>query len=408
MTSLYSTTRPASPSLALPERAEPESIGMRRDGLSRLSAALGELIDRKRLPGAVVLVVRRGKLAHCEALGRRDPQQPDPMRHDTIFRVYSMTKPLVSVAALMLVEHGLLLLSDPVSQHLPEFKDIPVGVVQADGSIAHMPARREMTVHDLLRHTAGLTYEILEPSPVRTLYARARIYRRDWSNQTFSQAIAALPLMHQPGSVFDYSRATDVLARVVEVVAGLPLREFFQQRIFGPLGMVDTGFHVPASQHHRIAEPFATDPDSGAEVRLLDVREPVAMDMGGGGLVSTAIDYARFCQMLLNGGTLDGQRLLGRKTVELMTSDHLGSIPSVTPLLPPGYGFGLGVAVRREAGLAPFAGTQGMYYWGGMGGTSFFIDPKEEMCAVLMTQAPGQSDEIRSKFRNLVYAAVGD
>ncbi|HET7867554.1 MAG TPA: serine hydrolase domain-containing protein [Burkholderiaceae bacterium] len=392
----------------LPERAAPESIGFTRAGLDRLGAALYGQIERKRLPGAVALIVRQGRLAYFEALGRRDPAQPDPMRPDTLFRIYSMTKPVVSVAAMMLFEEGRLLLTDPVAKHLPEFKDVTVGVVRDDGQIDRVPAQRAMTLHDLLRHTAGFTYEILAHAPIRKLYARAKVYRRDWTNQAFSQAMAALPLMYQPGSVFDYSRATDVLGRVVEVVSGQPLREFFQQRIFGPLGMADTGFHVPASQHHRLAEPFATDPDTGAEVQLLDVHQPVAMDMGGGGLVSSAADYARFCQMLLNGGALDGHRLLSRKTVELMTSDHLGSIPSVSGLLPPGYGFGLGFAVRLQTGLAPNAGSQGLYYWGGMAGTTFFIDPKEEMFAVLMTQGPGQADEIRALFRNLVYAALGD
>jgi CubicO group peptidase (beta-lactamase class C family) len=220
--------------------------------------------------------------------------------------------------------------------------------------------------------------------------------------------MAALPLMYQPGTVWDYSRATDVLGRVVEVASGELLRHFFQQRIFAPLGMVDTGFHVPPSEHHRIAEPFAQDPDTGADVRVLEVREPVALDMGGGGLVSTAADYARFCQMMLNGGVLDGKRLLSRKTVELMTSDHLGGIPSVNDLRPAGHGFGLGFAVRLQAGMSPIAGSAGLYFWGGMAGTTFFIDLKEELYAVLMVQAPGQRDEVRALFRNLVYAAIGD
>jgi CubicO group peptidase (beta-lactamase class C family) len=392
----------------VPDRAAPESIGFSRAGLARLSEALSEQIARQRLPGAVAMIVRKGKLAYFEALGLQDPAQADPMRPDSLFRIYSMTKPVVSVATMMLFDEGRLFLDDPVAKYLPEFAHTPVGVVRDDGVIEHVPAVRAMTVHDLLRHTSGLTYEILAEAPIRKLYARAKIYRRDWTNEAFSKALAELPLMYQPGAVWDYSRATDVLGRVVEVVSGLPLRVFFQQRIFAPLGMVDTAFHVPASQHHRLAEPFAQDPDTGADVRVLDVREPVALDMGGGGLVSTAADYARFCQMLLNGGTLDGQRLLSRKTVALMTSDHLGGIPSVSDLLPPGHGFGLGFAVRLQAGLSPVAGTEGMYYWGGMAGTTFFIDPKEEMYAVLMVQAPGQRDEVRALFRNLVYAALGD
>lgn len=391
-----------------PERAAPESLGFSRAGLNRLSAALSEQIDKQRLPGVVAMVVRRGKLAYFEALGQRDPASGDAMRPDSIFRIYSMTKPVVSVAAMMLFDEGRLFLSDPVAKYLPEFKDTPVGVVREDDVIDHVPASRPMTVQDLLRHTSGLTYEILAEAPIRKLYARAKIYRRDWTNEDFSKALAALPLMYQPGTVWDYSRATDVLGRLVEVVSGQPLRDFFQARIFEPLGMVDTGFHVPADQIHRLAEPFANDPDSGAEVKVLDVREPVAMDMGGGGLVSTAADYARFCQMLINGGQLDGHRLLSRKTVELMTSDHLGGLPSMSDLLPPGHGFGLGFAVRLQTGMAPVAGSEGLYFWGGLAGTTFFIDPKEELYAVLMVQAPGQRDEVRALFRNLVYAAIGD
>jgi len=391
-----------------PERAAPESLGFSRAGLNRLSAGLSEQIDKQRLPGVVALVVRRGKLAYFEALGQRDPASGDAMRTDSIFRIYSMTKPVVSVAAMMLFDEGRLFLSDPVAKYLPEFKNTPVGAVRADGVIDHVPPARAMTVQDLLRHTSGLTYEILAEAPIRKLYARAKIYRRDWTNEDFSKALATLPLMYQPGTVWDYSRATDVLGRLVEVVSGQPLRDFFQTRIFEPLGMVDTGFHVPAEQLHRLAEPFAKDPDSGAEVKVLDVREPVAMDMGGGGLVSTAADYARFCQMLINGGQLDGQRLLSRKTVELVTSDHLGGLPSMSDLLPPGHGFGLGFAVRLQTGIAPVAGSAGLYFWGGMAGTTFFIDPKEDLYAVLMVQAPGQRDEVRALFRNLVYAAIGD
>jgi CubicO group peptidase (beta-lactamase class C family) len=391
-----------------PERAAPESLGFSQAGLNRLSAALVEQIHKQRLPGVVAMVVRRGKLAYFEALGQRDPASGDAMRPDSIFRIYSMTKPVVSVAAMMLFDEGRLFLSDPVAKYLPEFANTPVGAVRADGAIDHVPAARAMTVQDLLRHTSGLTYEILAEAPVRKLYARARIFRRDWTNEDFSKAMAALPLMYQPGTVWDYSRATDVLGRLVEVVSGQPLRDFFQTRIFEPLGMVDTGFHVPASQLHRLAEPFAKDPDSGADVKVLDVREPVALDMGGGGLVSTASDYARFCQMLINGGQLGGHRLLSRKTVELMTSDHLGGLPSMSDLLPPGHGFGLGFAVRLQTGLAPIAGSEGLYFWGGLAGTTFFIDPKEDLYAVLMVQAPGQRDEVRALFRNLVYAAIGD
>jgi CubicO group peptidase (beta-lactamase class C family) len=392
----------------LPERASPQETGFRPEGLARLTAAFQEQIDRQRLPGVVAMVVRGGKLAYFEALGRRDPELPEPMQRDSIFRIYSMTKPIVSVAAMMLFEEGRLFLHDPVAKYLPEFTDVQVGVAQADGRIDTVPAQRAMTVHDLLRHTAGLTYEILAEAPIRKLYAGAKIYRRDWTNDEFSHAIAKLPLMYQPGTVWEYSRATDVLGRLVEVIGGVPLREFFAVRLFEPLRMVDTGFHVPAVSHPRLAEPFAKDPDTGADVRVLDVREPVAMDMGGGGLVSTATDYARFSQMLLNKGVLDGQRVLSRKTIELMTSDHLGTIPSANDLLPPGHGFGLGFAVRLQTGIAPVAGSAGSYFWGGVAGTTFWIDPAEDMHAVLMVQAPGMRDEVRAMFRNLVYGAIGD
>jgi CubicO group peptidase (beta-lactamase class C family) len=392
----------------LPERASPQEAGFRPEGLARLTAAFQEQIERQRLPGVVAMVVRGGKLAYFEALGRRDPALPEPMQRDSIFRIYSMTKPIVSVAVMMLFEEGRLFLHDPVAKYLPEFKDVAVGVVRADGQIDSVPAERAMTVQDLLRHTSGLTYEILAEAPIRKLYARAKIYRRDWTNAEFSQALAKLPLMYQPGTVWDYSRATDVLGRLVEVVSGQPLRDFFAARIFEPLRMIDTGFHVPAMSRGRLAEPFANDPDTGAEVRVLDVSDPVALDMGGGGLVSTATDYARFTQMLLNKGVLDGQRLLSRKTVDLMTSDHLGTIPSVNDLLPPGHGFGLGFAVRLQAGITPVAGSVGAYFWGGMAGTTFWVDPAEDMHAVLMVQAPGQRDEVRALFRNLVYGAIGD
>jgi CubicO group peptidase (beta-lactamase class C family) len=392
----------------VPERASAQAAGFSPEGLDRLTAALNAQIDRRRLPGVVAMVVRRGKLAYFEALGRRDPAVADAMQPDSIFRIYSMTKPVVSVAAMMLIEEGRLSLQDEVALHLPEFRDVTVGVVREDGEIERVPAERAMTVHDLLRHTAGFTYEILAEAPIRKLYARARMYRRDWSNAEFSRALAELPLMFQPGTVWEYSRATDVLGRVVEVASGRPLREFLAERIFQPLCMVDTGFHVPAEHHHRLAEAFAKDPDTGADVRLLEVRNPVAMDMAGGGLVSTTADYARFVQMLHDGGTLDGQRLLGPETVALMASDHLGSRPSVNDLLPPGHGFGLGFAVQLEEASPAVAGSRGLYFWGGMAGTTFWVDPQEEMYAVFMAQAPGQRDEVRNLFRKLVYAAISD
>ena len=329
------------------------------------------------------------------------------MRRDSIFRIYSMTKPIVSVAAMMLFEQGRLLLSDPVAKFLPEFARSRVQAGDVEGG-PQVPAVRPMTVQDLLRHTAGLTYEFLEPAPVRRLYAQAGIASRMRSNADHCVVLAGLPLMHQPGSVWDYSRATDVVGRLVEVVAGEPLGAHLQRVIFAPLGMVDTGFHVPAAAHARFAEPFAIDPDGDARIELSDVRVPAALESGGGGLVSTASDYARFLRMLVQGGAHAGVRLLGRKTVEYMTADHLGATPRVGDLLPPGHGFGLGFAVRLATGISAIPGSVGTYGWGGIAGTVFFVDPEEDLFALLMIQAPAQREEIQQLFRNMVYSALVD
>lgn len=385
--------------------ADPQAAGLSNAGLDRLRSTFAALIDAKRLPGSVMLIVRRGVVGFLDVQGRQDPAQAAPMRLDSIFRIYSMTKPIVSVAVMMLFERGRLLLSDPVAKHLPEFALVQVGL-ERGGVLERVPPLRAMTVQDLLRHTSGLTYEILPRATVRGLYAKAGVASPDKSNAEQVSLLASMPLMHQPGTVWEYSRATDVLGRLVEVLSGQSLGEFLRREIFMPLGMVDTGFDVPAAQHGRLAEPFAVDPDSGQPVRLIDIRAPHAAQSGGGGLASTLPDYARFVQMLANKGTLDGARLLGRKTIELMTADHLGGIKPTTDLLPPGYGFGLGFAVRTHAGLASLAGSVGSYHWGGIAGTQFFVDPAEDLYAVLMTQAPGQRDEFRPLFRNLVYGAL--
>ncbi len=387
------------------EPVAPAEAGFCPQGLNRLLGVLQSEIDRQRLPGAVALIARGGRLALFESLGRQSPQAQTAMARDSIFRIYSMTKPIVSVAVLMLMEEGRLLLGDPVSKYLSEFAGQKVAVLR-DGRMALEPVQREATVQDLLRHTAGLTYEFLGDSAVQQQYVQVKIASRKRSNAEFARELAAIPLAHQPGSAWDYSRATDVLGVLIEALSGQTLGDFLQQRILGPLGMKDTAFSVPPRQQHRIAEAFDRDPDSGAPVKLLEVREPPRFESGGGGLVSTAMDYARFLQLMLGGGTLDGVRLLGRKTVELMTADHLGDIPRVCDLLSPGHGFGLGYAVRTHAGLAGVPGSVGLYYWGGIAGTSFFVDPKEELFALMMIQAPGQRDYFRPLFRDLVYAAL--
>jgi CubicO group peptidase (beta-lactamase class C family) len=328
-----------------------------------------------------------------------------------------MTKPVVSVAVMMLMERGQLLLSDPVAKWLPEFADVQVAAHVNGHSVMHAP-KAAPTVHDLLRHTSGLTYEILGTEPIQRMYAQARIASRERTNREFAQALATMPLMFEPGSVWEYSRATDLAGALVEVVSGQTLGAFLQDNIFGPLGMVDTAFQVPPEKHHRIAEPFEKDPDGGIAMKLIDVREPPRMEAGGAGLASTAADYARFLQCLLNGGISSGEgggeggvRLLSPNTVRYMTTDHLGGIGvhragRSGELLPPGHGFGLGFAVRLEDGVGATPGTKGLYYWGGIAGTTFFVDPAKDFFAIMMIQAPNQRDYYRPLFRNLVYAAL--
>jgi CubicO group peptidase (beta-lactamase class C family) len=385
---------------ALPH-AQAAEVGLCPQRTQRLMDVLRREVDGGRLPGAVALIARRGEIGLFEAVGQQDPGTGTPMKTDSIFRIYSMTKPVVSVAVMMLVERGQLLLSDPVSRWLPEYANQKVAT-----ATGLEPVRQEATVQDLLRHTAGLTYEFLGDSPVQRQYGAVKIASRERTNAEFSQTLAALPLQFQPGTVWAYSRATDVLGRLVEVVSEQGLGAFLQAEIFGPLGMVDTGFAVPPEQQHRIAEPFAHDPDGGVPMKVLEPRQVTAMEGGGGGLMSTAMDYARFLQCLRNRGELDGVRLLGPHTVDYMTADHLGDIPADGTLLPPGHGFGLGFAVRTQLGLSPVPGSVGLYYWGGIAGTTFFVDPALDMYAMLMIQAPNQRDYYRPLFRDLVYAAM--
>ncbi len=377
---------------------------MHAPSLSRLRTVLQDHINRGILPGAVALVHHRGQTVLHEALGAQAPGAgAAAMAADSIFRIYSMTKPVVSLVTLMLTEEGRLPLSHPVARYLPTFAGQGVYDPATGGTV---PVAREATVHDLLRHTAGLSYA-WDTGPVAQAYLAARIGSRRESNATLAKALGPLPLLHPPGSCWEYSRATDVLGALLEVVEGEPLGAILQRRVFGPLQMRDTGFHVPADQLHRLAEPFARDPGTGAEVRLNDVTRPAAFESGGGGLVSTAGDYARFARLLLAGGTLDGVRLASRATVAFMAADHLGDrIPAAGDILPEGYGFGLGVAVRRSAGLAPHAASVGQYGWSGMGGTFFLVDPAEDLVAILLTQAPGQLRYLCELYPALVYAAL--
>ena len=396
--------------------ASPEAVGLSSARLARVTELVKGEIAKGRYPGAVALVARRGKVAYFEALGQRDPQSGAPMTKDAIFRLYSMTKPFASVAAMMLVEDGKILLSDPVSKYLPKLKNLQVSVPRVDPqtgrvSYALVPTEREMTIQDLMRHTSGLVYGVFTShAAVKEAYAKEGV---DWSGVTPDEQIerlARVPLAHQPGTAWEYSLSTDVLGRVVEAVSGATLGQFLQERLFAPLKMTDTAFLVPNGKAARLAQPFAKDPVSGDAVKLLDVTVAQKNDAGGAGSAGTVADYARFSQMLLNGGQLDRVRILGRATVAQMSSDHLGDIRVASPILPRGYGFGLGFAVRKETGVNWVTGSAGEYRWGGAAGTAFWVDPKEQMIVVWMTQAqPGpRRGEDRDLFRQLVQAALVD
>ena len=396
---------PAPQTPPLPQ-AKPESLGLSPVRLQRLSDAFKREIDKGTLPGATVMVARRGQIGWFEALGRQSPAASTPMAHNTIFRIFSMTKPIVSVGIMMLMEEGHFILNDPVAKFIPEFADQKVGV-ENNGKLELVPLKRPMTIQDLLRHTSGITYDHTGNGPVHQLYQQSRLRSRKISNAEHAALVAGLPLICQPGSEWNYSRSTDILGRIIEVVSGKTLGAFLTERILAPLQMAETAFHTGEENAGRLAEPFAADPWTGAKVELFNMLEKPVMESGGGGLVSTTMDYARFAQMLLNGGELDGNRLIGRKTLQLMASNHLGpNVKVESSLMPAGHGFGLGFAVRTEQGVAPFPGSIGQFYWSGMAGTFFWIDPVEDLFAVFMMQGPGQREYIRSLLRSLVYAAV--
>jgi CubicO group peptidase (beta-lactamase class C family) len=394
---------PRTPSLP---HAKPEAIGLSPSRLQKLSDAFRREVDKGTLPGATVMVARKGQIGWFDAIGRQSPAEARPMAHDTIFRIFSMTKPIVSVGIMMLVEEGHLLLAEPVAKFIPEFAKQKVGV-ENHGKLELVDVQRPMTVQDLLRHTSGITYDHTGNSLVQQLYQQSRLRSRKITNAEHAAMVAELPLICQPGAEWNYSRSTDILGRIIEVVSGKTLGAFLTERILAPLQMAETAFFTGEENAGRLAEAFPTDPWSGEKVQLFNMLEQPAMESGGGGLLSTTMDYARFCQMLLNGGTLDGNRLLGRKTLELMAADHLSPQVKIKgDLVPAGHGFGLGFAVRREAGIAPFLGSKGQFFWSGMAGTFFWIDPLEDLFAVFMMQGPGQRQHTRMLVRNLVYAAV--
>jgi CubicO group peptidase (beta-lactamase class C family) len=406
---------------------KPEEVGLSSQRLAKIAEVFNQEIKDQKIPGAVIMIARKGKVAYHEAFGAQDKSAERTMAKDSIFRIYSMTKALASVGAMILVEDGKVQLTDPVAKFLPEFKNAQVSTPRSDGmgqlTYGLVPADRQPTIQDLLRHTAGLAYgEITGNARVKAAYTNAGLFTPgadyfsiELTPDEFSAKIAETPLAYQPGTTWEYSLAVDVLGRVVEKASGKRLSEFLDERLFKPLKMTDTGFSVPADRMARLSQPFAVDPASGAPNKLIDVSKPPKNDSGGAGAVSTAADYLRFSQMLLNGGELDGARILSRTTVALMASDHLP--PAIRQTVQPGeqllgvqgYSFGLGFAVRKEQGVSGVHGSPGEFTWAGYAGTYFWIDPKEQLVGVLMTQAPGPSRPYyRRMLRALTYQAIVD
>ena len=394
--------------------ADPAEVGLSRERLQRIDATLKGWIDRKEIPGAVVMVARHGKLAWSTVQGMRDSTRGDPLAADSIFRLYSMTKPVVSIATMSLVEEGRLALNDPVSRYLPELKDMRVGVESFDPKTGQqtfttLPARRQMTVGDLLRHTAGFTYgpPLSTRTQIQKMYAEANIFSQGRTLAEFVKLLAGLPLVHEPGTAWEYGHNTDVLGRVLEVVTGQSLDAVLEARVLRPLHMEETAFQLDPAKAGRLAQPQA-DPYTGKVPELIDFTQRQTLLAGGHGLVGTAGDYLRFCQMLLNGGSLDGTRVLAPRTVDYVASDHLhpGISTAVNFLPGPGYGFGLGFAVRNTRGGPDYLGSPGDYYWGGYAGTAFWIDPRENLAVVFMTTEPMRRGQYRTALRNLVYQAI--
>jgi CubicO group peptidase (beta-lactamase class C family) len=395
-------------------RTDPEAAGFSPGRLERIGSYFKDEIANNRIPGAIMLIERRGKAAYFEGFGVRDPATKAPMTTDTIFRIYSMSKPITSVAAMMLVEEGRLSLDEPLSKYIPSFAKVKVAVERTgeDGkpAIDLVAPRRPISIQDLMRHTSGITYGFFGEGAVKKMYVDAHLFAGDVDNAEFAERVAKLPLAYQPGTTWDYSHSTDILGRVVEVVSGKSLYQFEKERILDPLDMKDTGFYVTdKARQELVAEPFPNDRHIGNDAEMNDPRVAQRWESGGGGMVSTAVDYARFLRMVLNGGSLDGKRYLSPKTVAFMAANHVGLAANVLPgpyYLPgPGFGFGLGFAVRTEAGVSPFEGSIGEMNWGGAGGTYFWIDPKEDMFVVLMVQTVAQRTRLRAAIKNMVYGA---
>ena len=389
----------------LPMAKSPEEVGLSSVQLARVEAVTQEHIKAGLVPGAVMLVARKGKIAWYKTMGQRDREAGDAMTADALFRLYSMTKPIVSIAAMILVEEGKMQITDRVSMYLPEMAGMKVGIEKIDANgkpaLELVTAVREMTVQDLLRHTSGLIYGGRGKSAVNEAYVQGKIGGRDATNQEFVALVSKLPLRFSPGVRFEYGISTDVLGRVIEVIEKKSLGEVLEDRILRPLKMVDTAFFVPAAKLARVAQPWQR-PGVPPTPRF-DVSQKPAFESAGAGLVGSIDDYLRFTLMLANGGEFEGKRIVGKKTVEYMIADHLGKAPG----RPPGLGFGLGFEVRNIVGEAGIAGSVGEYGWSGNAGTIFWIDPKEELIAIYMVQVnDGDRIMLRNQFRSMVQAAI--
>lgn len=403
----------------IPRVQSPEEVGFLSTRLKRLSDRLNEGVKNNELPGAVVLIARNGKIVMFESYGFRDKDAKVAMTNDTIFRIASMTKPIVTLAAMMLMEEGKLTLADRVSTYIPAFADTKVAVPKKkdDGTVEMVlePQFRPMTVHDLMRHTSGLTYGAVGANPVKQSYLDMKVADRSQTNAEMADKLGKLALLYQPGTTWEYSMSTDVLGRVIEVASGMPLDKFIEERITKPLKMGDTAFEASADKKARGAKPMKEGPKNELPA-IPDITEKFTWRSGGGGMVSTAADYARFLQMFANGGQLDGVRLVSRKTIDLMTADALPPdikmgadmfrFEALEPSARMGQGFGLGFAVRNVQGVNPLPGSPNDYYWGGAYGTYFWHDPRERMYVIFMMQSPQARLRYRYLMRDLVYQAM--
>jgi CubicO group peptidase (beta-lactamase class C family) len=389
----------------LPMASKPEEVGLSSTQLKRLEEVTQKHVDEGLVPGAVMLVARRGKIAWMSVLGKRDVAAGDAMKYDSIFRIYSMTKPMVSVAVMQMVEEGKLQVSDPVSKYLPEIGKMKVGVEKTvDGKqvLQLSDPDRPMTVQDLLRHTSGLVYGSRGTTLVNQAYIDAKIGDRADTNAEFVSKLSAMPLKFQPGARWEYGVSVDVQGRLVEVIDGKTLGEALSTRVFKPLGMVDSGFQVSADKVARAAQP-GPRPNGEPMTPRFAVNDGAKYESGGGGMVSTMEDYLRFTTMLANKGELSGKRLLGKQTVAFMTTDHTGNRPG----RPPGLGFGLGFEVRTTTGDAALPGSVGECGWAGNAGTLFWIDPKEQLIAIYMVQVSDPDRvALRNQFRTMVQSAI--